>query len=85
MTEEQPISEADYHHGAEKLAEVVKDFLLKGLVEFELLNNRIILRVDNREIIFLTQPEWTSDSLKKVLEFQEGGKITARFYDVQHK
>jgi len=85
MSDEQQISEADYHHGAESLAEVIKTYLLKGMVEFEFISNRIVLKVGNREIIFLTQPEWTSDSLKKILDSQEKSMISARFYDVQIK
>ena len=85
MTDEQQISEADYHHGAEAIAEVIKTYLLKGMVEFEFISNRIVLKVGNREIIFLTQPEWTSDSLKKILDSQEKSMISARFYDVQIK
>lgn len=83
MPEEAKLSDADYHHGADALAAVFKNYLIRHAVEFEIIENRIVMRVGKTEVVFLSQPDWMPPEFKKMLETPGSKKVLVRAVDVR--
>jgi hypothetical protein len=83
MADDEQLSDADYHFGAETLAWVFEHFLKRHAVEFEVVENRFIMRVGKTEVVFLTQPDWTPPEFKRMQETPGSKKILVRAVDVR--
>jgi hypothetical protein len=64
---DEKLSDADYHHGADTLAALFRDYLLRHAVEFEIVGKHVFMRVGKTEIVFETQTGWQDGGSNKML------------------
>ena len=81
MADEQVPSCADYHHGAEMVAEVFSENLIRQLVEVKFERSQVFLCIGKTVISMLIDTNLTSQNCLKMAE--TGGRVVAQVVNVQ--